>query len=182
MIEELPSSSQHASARSVYIYILLTCNCLFRLIISNNWLSHNQSLGVFTIKGTGGTPHAVRLFPTESCSCPSTTRCYHIMAARISIGLDHEGTKKKINLTQLRKNTRNRLEKKSGRKAPRPGDYDVIAAPDSTATGPFFPIRVKLFAKLLFVIVKTRKGCNKGGLRVLNPPHPPPPPPPTLQV
>ena len=69
------------------------------------------------------------------------------MTARISIGLDHEGTKKKINLTQLRKNTRSRLEKKSGRKAPKPGDYDVIAAPDSTATGEVrfhyvFPIRV----------------------------------------
>ena len=105
------------------------------------------------------------------------------MAARSSIGLDHEGTKEKIYLTQLRKNTRNRLEKKSGCKAPRPGDYDVITAPDSTATEEVcfvyvFPIRVKLFAKLLFVIVKTRKGCNKGGLRVLNPPPPPPHHPP----
>ena len=78
------------------------------------------------------------------------------MAARISIGLDHEGTKKKKNLTQLRKNTRSHLEKKSGRKAPRPGNYDVtIAAPDSTATEEVrfhyvLPIRVKLFANLLF--------------------------------
>ena len=48
------------------------------------------------------------------------------MAAGSSIGLDHEGTEKNINSTQLRKNTRNSLETKSGRKAPRPGDYDVI--------------------------------------------------------
>ena len=87
------------------------------------------------------------------------------MAARISIGLDHEGTKNKINLTQLSKNTRSRLEKKSGCKATRPGDYDVIAAPDSTATEEVyfhydFPIRVKLFAKLLFIIVKTRNGVK----------------------
>ena len=87
------------------------------------------------------------------------------MAARSSIGLDHGGTEKNINFTQLRKKTRSRLEKNSGRKAPRPEDYDVIAAPDSTATEEVrfryvFTTRVKLFARLLFVIVKARKGCK----------------------
>ena len=109
-------------------------NRSFRLLISKKWVCHNPSLGTFTVKGTGGTPHAVILFPTESCSCPSTTRCYHIIAARHSVGLGTEDTKRKINLTQLRRNTRSRSEKKSGRKAPRPGDYGLTAAPDSTAS------------------------------------------------
>ena len=107
-------------------------NRSFRLLISKKWVCHNPSLGTFTVKGTGGTPHAVMLFPTESCSCPSTTRCYHTIAARHSVGLGTEDTKRKINLTQLRRNTRSRSEKKSGRKAPRPGDYDLTAAPELT--------------------------------------------------
>ena len=102
-------------------------NRSFRLLISKKWVCHNPSLGTFTVKGTGRTPHAVMLFPTESCSCPSTTRCYHIIAARHSVGLGTEDTKRKINLTQLRRNTRSRSEKKSG-------DYDLTAAPDSTAS------------------------------------------------
>ena len=48
------------------------------------------------------------------------------------IGQDDMSTgKKRLNLTQLRKNARSRKEKKSGRKRPRPGDCDVISAPDA---------------------------------------------------
>ena len=107
---------------------------LFRSVINKGHISHNQSLAVFTILGTTGKPHAVRLFPTESCTCPSTSRCYHILAARMSIGLEDNSKQKKINLTQLRRNTRARAEKKSGRKAPRPGDYEVLPAPDAICT------------------------------------------------
>ncbi len=49
----------------------------------------------------------------------------------MSIGLEDVDSSRKVNLTQLRKNVRSRREKKSGRKAPRPGDYDVQPAPDS---------------------------------------------------
>lgn len=61
------------------------------------------------------------------------------MAVRMSIGLhDDDGdAKRKINLTQLRRNTRSRSDKKSGRKAPRTGDYDVLPAPDSAASASF---------------------------------------------
>lgn len=51
----------------------------------------------------------------------------------MSIGLDDNNSKKKINLTQLRRNTRCRAEKKCGRKAPRPGDYEINPAPDASA-------------------------------------------------
>jgi len=49
--------------------------------------------------------------------------------------------RRKLNLTQLRKNKRNRPDKTSGRKRPRTADVDIIAAPDadpsvtSAATG-----------------------------------------------
>ena len=104
-----------------------------RFIIEHNQISHNQSLGVFTVVGTTGNAHAVRLFPKESCTCPSTNSCYHILAVRMSvIGLQDMNSKRKINLTQLRKNTRTRTAKRSGRKAPSPGDYDIKPAPDAT--------------------------------------------------
>ena len=58
-----------------------------------------------------------------------TSQYYHILAARTSIGL--ESTDSQANLTQLRQKTRSRRDKKSGRKVPRPGDYEVVPAPDA---------------------------------------------------
>ena len=101
-----------------------------RFIIEHNQISH--IIGVFTVVGTTGNAHAVRLFPKESCTCPSTNSCYHILAVRMSVGLEDMNSKRKINLTQLRKNTRPRTEKRSGRKAPQPGDYDIKPPPDAT--------------------------------------------------
>lgn len=40
---------------------------------------------------------------------------------------------RRLNLTQLRRNTCSRKDKKSGRKRPRPGDLDILPAPDSRA-------------------------------------------------
>ena len=75
------------------MYIIIS---FCRSVISSGSLSHNQSLGVFTVVGTGGKAHAVRIFPNESCTCPSTTRCYHILAARMSVGLEDNCSKKII--------------------------------------------------------------------------------------
>ena len=77
-------------------------------------------------------PQVVTLFPKEHCSCPATSKCYHILAAKLSIGKsDDIKSKLKCNLTQLRKNSRTRKDKTSGRKRPRLADYDVIPAPDA---------------------------------------------------
>ena len=97
-------------------------------------ISHNHKLGVFTVVGTTGNPHVVTLFPTEKCTCASTTHCYHILAARLSIGLEDGKSKRKINLTQLKRNTRSKRDKKSGRKAPRAGDYEITPAPDANTS------------------------------------------------
>ena len=141
-LSAFPSSeslvTRTSRARLVQVYILINMykismhlNSNLRSIIENGCISHNHKLGVFTVVGTSGNPHAVKLFPKESCTCPSTSQCYHILAARISVGLEPTTSQKKINLTQLRQKTRSRRDKKSGRKAPRPGDYEVIPAPDA---------------------------------------------------
>lgn len=127
-------STQHARAKYIATCIYNHYYVLFyRFILEHGQINHNHSLGVFTVVGTTGNPYAVRLFPTESCSCPSTNRCYHLLAVRMSIGLDSKQSKQ-INLTQLRRNTRSRKDKKSGRKAPRHGDYEINPAPDSKIT------------------------------------------------
>lgn len=132
---ELPVTTQYARARysgENRIVALLIIISAYRHVIEQKQISHNQSLGVFTVIGTSGNPHAIRIFPRESCTCPSTSRCYHIIAVRMSIGLEDVDSKRKVNLTQLRRNTRSRADKKSGRKAPRPGDYCIEPAPDAS--------------------------------------------------
>ena len=86
----------------------------------------------FVVEGSRGDSYSVKLFPYEKCQCPSTNTCYHIIAAKMSIGMDTKDAKGKVNLTQLRKNSRKRVDKKSGRKKPRLNDYDVIPAADSS--------------------------------------------------
>ena len=82
-----------------------------------------------------GKKYVVTLFPKETCQCPSTARCNHIIMARIAIALDADDRKKKdLNLDVLRKNTRPRKFKKSGRKRPFDGDLnhiEVKPAPDA---------------------------------------------------
>jgi len=89
-----------------------------------------MKLHTFTVIGSI-CPCIVTLFPKETCLCPSTTQCYHILAAKMALGQNDDQKKKKLNLTQLRKNSRSRSNKKSGRNCPRPGDCDVTAAPDA---------------------------------------------------
>ena len=48
----------------------------------------------------------IKLYPKESCSCPSLATCYHILAVQMSIGVEELSEKRIYNLTQLRKNTR----------------------------------------------------------------------------
>ena len=102
-----------------------------RQLLTDNLITHNIQLGCFTVKTREGNPHAVRLFPKETCTCPSTTTCYHILACNLSLGMATDTKRPVVNLTRLRSNARKRVEKKCGRKRPRPGD--VIPAPDSRA-------------------------------------------------
>lgn len=93
-----------------------------KAILQADDLSYDTKLKVFNVKGSSGITRIVTVFPKPTCSCPSTTDCYHILAVKLSLGMEVTESHKKRNLTQLRRNTRSRKEKRSGRKRPRPLD------------------------------------------------------------
>lgn len=59
-------------------------------------------IGGFMVRGNKDKLNAVTLFPKESCQCPSTTRCYHILAAMRSICISDrdDSNKRTINLSK----------------------------------------------------------------------------------
>ena len=102
------------------------------LILTENRLSFDPKLGVFVVRDSEGKHNAVTLFPKQSCTCALTIECYHIISAKMSLGLHSKEVKSVINLSELRRNARTRKEKKSGRKKFVPTTADVInPAPDS---------------------------------------------------
>ncbi len=103
-----------------------------RRIIEENKISYDSKLHTFTVLGSEDRPYALKLFPKATCTCPSTSECYHLLAAKMYLGMEDTVKQQKLNLTQLRRNARKRKEKKSGRKAPRIGDCEVQPAPDAT--------------------------------------------------
>ena len=92
------------------------------ILLENDQISFNPRMHVFNVKGTSGIPRVVTLFPHETCSCPSSGACYHILAVKMSLGIKESTVPSKQNLAKLRKNSRCRKEKRCGRKRPRPGD------------------------------------------------------------
>lgn len=63
----------------------LTQKSLARLTVENGHVTFVQQQRAFMVKGTQGTNYAVTLLPKETCQCPSTTHCYHIIAAKLFI-------------------------------------------------------------------------------------------------
>ena len=103
--------------------------------LKNNKLVHVPSMAAILVEGTKGDKYVVTLFPKPKCSCPATSNCFHIIACQRSVGIEIKNDKPKIlNLPPLRKNSRKRSDKKSGRKKPRINDYEIIPAPDSLIT------------------------------------------------
>ena len=98
-------------------------------VVNNGKIELNCKLGVFTVIGTTD-PRVVRLFPQASYSCAADAACYHVTAARMSVGLVDEPQARRINLTRLRRNQRKRPDKTAGRKRPRVNDVDVEPAGD----------------------------------------------------
>jgi hypothetical protein len=98
--------------------------------------------GTFGVVGSKGDTYTVEMFPQEKCLCPSLGTCYHIITVRMALNLDNIDEKRVHNLTQLRKNSRKRPNKKAGKKQPRPCDEDQLSvinpAPDSAKKQSFF--------------------------------------------
>jgi len=96
-------------------------------IIKSGKLLFSPQLGTFTVTGFSDIPRLVRLYPTEYSSCGVKTTCYHKIRVKKSIGSAIE-TRRKINLTELKRKRKPKVEEKSERKRPRANDYDVIPA------------------------------------------------------
>ena len=73
------------------------------------------------------------LFPVEKCQCAATNTCYHILAAKKSLGMDIVSKTKCVDLSLLIKKKKPKANKKTGRKQPKRLDfvYEFAAAPDS---------------------------------------------------
>lgn len=80
--------------------------------IGDHGIALVPEMGCFLVKGDCSKMYAVTLYPKETCQCPSTGRCYHIISARMATGQEPGPDNKPANLTQLRKNSRARKDKK----------------------------------------------------------------------
>lgn len=96
------------------------------LMVGGSHIMRNYEHLLF--EGTGRNPHVVRIFPTPSCTCPTSgSSCYHIQEAKISIGMEDINLCHKVSLTMLCKNIQSKKDKTSERKRLRVDDYDIIA-------------------------------------------------------
>jgi hypothetical protein len=66
---------------------------------------HVPELQIFNVCDGQRQTHSVTLHPLEKCTCPASTTCCHIIAARRSIGLE-TSQRKPLLLSKLRKNSR----------------------------------------------------------------------------
>ena len=132
--ENEPSKDTESLKETLDIDNSLSQNSLPRLTVENGNVSFVQQQKAFMVTGTQRKVYAVTLLPKEKCQCPSTTQCYHILAAKMYIGDDIENKPRVVNLRMLSKRSLKRNDKKSGKKKPRRNDYDnaeVLPAPDS---------------------------------------------------
>jgi len=65
--------------------VLLT-SCERAKDVERDLLTLDPKLAVFTVVGTQE-PRLVKLFPGLSCSCSATEICYHMMAAKMAVGM-----------------------------------------------------------------------------------------------
>lgn len=80
--------------------------------------------GCFVVRGNYENPQFVFLNPKESCSCPGTAICWHILAVRRSIGRQDVSTKRMPNISTLRTQSWKNSMRPKGKKQPTRGDRD----------------------------------------------------------
>lgn len=100
-----------------------TQNGLAHLAIQEDRVTFVKRGNWMVLESDNVTPRTVRLFPKETCSCPSPKTCYHITACRIHVGLPYQVTGKS-NLSEMHRRNRKTKERPSGRKRPRKDDFD----------------------------------------------------------
>ena len=102
-----------------------------QLIVQNKKCLYQADLKTFVVQGTSDSDtHAVKLFPKPSCTCPAKTMCYHILSAKLYMGMEMPAKSKRITMTQLRKSVRPKSSRRKGRKGPLEED-EIEPAPDA---------------------------------------------------
>ena len=77
-------------------------------------------LKAYMVEGIRGKAYSVKLHPKEECHCLSTATCYHILAAKLFIGMSIKSAKEEKKLVSLmRYKSRPRSQKKIGQKKPK---------------------------------------------------------------
>jgi hypothetical protein len=99
--ENEPSKDTESLKETLDIDKGLSQKSLARLTVENDNVSFVQQQKAFMVTGTQGKVYAVTLLPREKCQCPSTTQCYHILAAKMYIGDDIENKPRVVNLRML---------------------------------------------------------------------------------
>ena len=98
-------------------------------VIKNKRIWQVPECGSWIVKGSKDDKYAVTLFPVEKCSCSALGNCYHIQAAKMSIGQIEDSGKRILNMSRIRSASKKRQNKRAGNKKPRPIDiYDAINA------------------------------------------------------
>ena len=108
---QFPSS--HEDLESVIAAVRTAANGESTQLISASIQGLSGSLGVvyvsdlqmFNVSDDERRTHAVSLFPLETCTCPASTTCCHIIAAERSIGIETT-QRKPLALNILRTNSR----------------------------------------------------------------------------
>ena len=115
-------------------------NCAFnsqhelaKAVVKENGVRLVADMNAFMVQGVSNKKYTVTLFPKETCQCPSTGTCYHILAAKLSIGINikpQQNERKLISL--MRYKNRPKSQKRLGQKKTKPSDFELlIPAPDS---------------------------------------------------
>jgi hypothetical protein len=102
------------------------------MVLQNKHCMYQPELKTFVVQGTS-CAHAVKLFPKATCTCPAKQECYHILAAKLYMGMETKANKRRITMTQLRRNARPKSSKRKGKKGPILDD-EIEPAPDATVS------------------------------------------------
>ena len=74
-----------------------------KAVLRSNKVSFNPQMHIFNVERTQGVVWVVILHPKETCSCPASGTCYHIMATWLSIGMKEIPKSKDRNFSMLYK-------------------------------------------------------------------------------
>ena len=57
---------------------------LAQVVIQNKAVIHIREIECFIIKDSKDTHHAIKLFSKQTCQCPPTNQCYHIVVVSVT--------------------------------------------------------------------------------------------------